>query len=503
MTKYEDIIEWASRRSIFYPSSEIYSDAPAGFWNFGPYGEAIRRKIIDFWRRELVQKEEMLEIYGSQIMPESVFKASGHLTSLADPVIECTKCKSVNRSDKLIEEATKVHTPEALSEKDFDKLIKKNKIKCPKCGGILDETKKFNLMVQANIGLGGKHKCYLRPESCQSIFLDFSRMVKTMRVTLPKGIAQAGRVFRNEISPRQSLFREVEFSQMEIEVFFDPAEINKIENFDDIKDYKIKVLRLGKKKIEEIKAEDLSKEKIVSGKLIAYYLARTQQLYEKYGIPLKKMRFREVDKDERAFYAKETWDFEVETSLGWIELIANNYRTDYDIKGHMDGSNKDIRFCDDRGSKFIPHIWEISAGVDRTFYAIIDNNFFKEKVDDEERVVLKINPKLAPYDSAVLPLVNKDKIPKKSREILGMLRNKGFNIFYDDKGSIGRRYRRLDEVGVTGEITVDFETLKDDTITLRDRDSTKQIRVKVKDLPDSLYKFLTGDKLEKLGKIIK
>jgi len=503
MSKYDEILEWASRKSIFYPSSEIYPDAPAGLWNFGPYGEAIRRKIIEFWRKEFVQKENMLEIFGSQIMPESVFNASGHLKNLVDPVIECKKCKAFYRADKLIEETTKKEIPEALSEKKFDDLIKKNKIKCPNCKNDFGKTKKVSLMIQSNIGLGGKYPCYLRPETCQSIFLDFSRMVKTMRVTLPKGIAQVGKAFRNEISPRQSLFREIEFSQMEAEVFFDPERINEVEEFNKIKNYKVNILREGKKKIESLKSEDLVNKNIVSGKIVAYYLAKTQQLYEKYGFLKQKLRFREVGKDERAFYAKETWDFEVETSLGWIELVALNNRKDYDIKTHMGGSGKDLRISDEKGNKIVPWVFEISAGVDRTFYAIIDNAFVKEKIKDEERIVLKLNPKIAPYDCAVLPLVKKDKIPNKAKEVLEILKEKGFSVFYDEKGSIGRRYRRLDEVGVTGNITIDFESLKKNDVTLRDRDSTKQVRIKIKDLPEKLCKLLNGEKIGKIGKIIK
>ncbi|MEW6063368.1 MAG: glycine--tRNA ligase [Nanoarchaeota archaeon] len=501
MTKYDELAEWASRRSIFYPASEIYN-RPAGLWDFGPYGEAIRRKIINFWRKEFVQKEDMLEIYGAQIMPEDVFKASRHLKSFNDPFVECKKCKTLHRADELISNAIKKHIPEATSDKGLDNLIEKNKIKCTRCKGDLSSVKRFNMLVKAVIGLTKESNCYLRPEACQSIFLDFDRMMKTMRVRLPKGIAQVGRAFRNEISPRQSLIRQVEFSQFEAEVFFNPDKINGVENFDAVKNYKIRVLLLDKNKVEEISANELINKKIVSGKLIAYYLARTQQLYEKYGIPKEKIRFRQVGKDERPFYSKETFDLEIETSLGWIEVIANNYRTDYDLKGHMEGSGKDLTVSEKDGNKFLPHIWEISGGVDRTFFAIIDNAFKKDKVNGEERIFLNLNPKLAPYDTAILPLVNKDGIPEKAREILNILRE-DFDVFYDDSGSIGRRYRRLDEIGVTGEITIDYNTIKDKTITIRDRNSTKQIRVKINDLKDVLSKFLKGEKLEKLGKLIK
>src|SRR3989344_4177223 len=416
MSRYNEILEWASRRSIFYPSCEIYN-GPAGFWNFGPYGEAIRRKIIDLWRKEFVQKEEMLEIYGSQIMPNEVFKASTHLTNFKDPILECKKCKSKFKADELIEKKIGKNVS-GLNEDELDKVVKDNDIRCPKCNSYFKQVKFYNMMVKVNVGVSDKD-CSLRPEACQSIFLDFIRMYKTMRIILPKGIAQVGRAFRNEISPRNSLIREVEFSQFEAEIFFNPKKINEIENYDEVKDYRIKVFKSDK--VEDIKVNDLIKKKFVSGKLIAYYMARVQQLYEKYGIPLEKMRFREVSKDERPFYSRETWDFEILTDLGWIEVIANNYRGDFDLKGHMEGSKKDLTVMED-GEKFLPCIYEISGGVDRTFYVIIDNAFKKEIVGKEERIFLDLIPKLSPYDTAVFPLVDKDKLPEKSKEIITMLK---------------------------------------------------------------------------------
>jgi len=487
MTKQEEIMEWASRRSIFYPSCEIYN-GPAGFWNFGPYGEAIRRKIIELWRKEFVQKEEMLELYGSQIMPNDVFKASTHLTNFKDPVLECKKCRSKFKADELIEKKISKNVS-GLNEDELDKVVKDNDIRCPKCNSYFKQVKFYNMMVKVNVGVSDKD-CSLRPEACQSIFLDFIRMYKTMRVILPKGIAQVGRAFRNEISPRNSLIREIEFSQFEAELFFNPKKINEIENFKDIKNYKINIFR--KNKIEEVEAKNLVKNNIVSGKLVAYYLARVQQLYKKYGIPLKKMRFREVSENERPFYSKETWDFEVLTDLGWIEVIANNYRGDFDLKRHMEGSKKELTVIEDN-EKFIPHIYEISGGVDRTFYVIIENAFKKEKVGKEERIFLDLIPQLSPYDTAVFPLVDKDKLPEKSKEIITMLKESGFTIFYDPKNSIGRRYRRLDECGVKYIITVDYDSLKKNDCTIRERNSMKQIRVKINDLKDILRKLINQE----------
>ncbi|MEM4264075.1 MAG: aminoacyl--tRNA ligase-related protein [Candidatus Woesearchaeota archaeon] len=243
MAKYDDIVNLALRRSIFYPASEIYANSPAGMFDYGPYGAAVKRKIVELWRKELVQKEDFIEIDGAQIMPADVFKASGHLKSFADPITQCKKCNTIYRADKLLSEATGESFPEAMLPEEYTKEIETHKLKCQKCKGELLPVVKFNLMVKADVGMKSKNDCYLRPESCQSIFVDFARMNKTMRMKLPKGISQYGRVFRNEISPRQTLIRSVEFSQMETEIFFDPEKINEVENFDEVKDYKVRICR--------------------------------------------------------------------------------------------------------------------------------------------------------------------------------------------------------------------------------------------------------------------
>jgi len=352
------------------------------------------------------------------------------------------------------------------------------------------DVKRFNMMVKADVGIATKAGCYLRPETCQSIFVDWARIVKTMRVKLPKGISQAGKSFRNEISPRQTLLRQVEFSQMETEVFFDPEQINEVERWEEVTNCALRIMKANSDKIEYISAEKLVKDKTVSGKIIAYYLARTQQLFEAYGIPKEKMRFRQLDDKERAFYAKEGWDFEVETSLGWVELVANNYRTDYDLKGHMETSKTDLNFITPEGRKFIPHIWEMSIGLDRTFYAVLELAYRQK----EDRVWLSLPPTLAPLHAGIFPLMSNEKakdLVKKAKEIYEDLRG-CYEVMYDETGSIGKRYARLDEIGVPWCITIDFDSIQNNDVTIRARDTAAQKRVKISELKDIIYKLITG-----------
>ncbi|MDO8634126.1 MAG: glycine--tRNA ligase [archaeon] len=486
----DDVVNLALRRSLFFPSAEIYSSAPSGFWDFGPFGHRIRRKIVDFWRKEFVEKEGFLEISGAQILPRDVFKASGHLDNFNDPVVRCRKCQSVFRADQLISEATSAVVPESISTPEFDALIKKHKLRCPSCKAIdFDETKKFNMMMKLDIGATGKQEAYLRPETCQSIFLAFDRLYKTMRQQLPLGIAQSGASFRNEISPRNTLLRERELGQMEIEVFFNPLKENEVEKWESVKDYKLRLLRLKEKNVKEYSCMESVDKKIVSSRLVAYLLCRTQQFYAKLGVPLPLMRFRELEQEARAFYAKETWDFEVETSLGWVELAACNHRSDYDLKSHSAVSKHDHQIKDlETGKEFFPNVFEISAGLDRSLFVLLDVSLKKEKRGPEERIFLSLNPSIAPYVAGVFPLVNKDGLNEKAREVFGLLKDEDFDVFFDDKGSIGKRYARGDEIGVFGGITVDYDSMKDGTVTFRFRDSMAQERVKIADLPVFLKK---------------
>ncbi len=487
--KSQVLMDLSLRKSIFFPSAEIYGESFSGFWDYGFYGTAIKNKIIDAWRKDLVEREEFIEIDGAQVLPEKVFKASGHLENFNDPLVQCEKCHSLHRADTLL--GKEFELTEGTPVERFDELIEKHKIKCPSCKGSLGKTKKFNLMMGLDIGATGKLKGYLRPETCQNIFLNFSRIYKTMRKNLPFGISQTGKCFRNEIAPRNSILRIREINQMETEIFFNPEKINEIEKFNEVEDFSVRVLLEGKKKEELIKAKDLVTKKLVSGKLIAYFLSRVQQFYEGLGIPREKLRFREVDEEERAFYAKEGWDFEVETSLGWIELVANNYRSDYDLKGHEKVSSTNLKIKEEE-KEFIPHVFEISAGVDRTLFVLLELALREETKKGEKRLFLSLSPKVAPFIAGIFPLVNKEGLPEKAKEIYEELLKNKISVFFDAKGSIGKRYARIDEVGIPFALTVDFDSLKDQTVTIRERDSVEQKRVAIDSLPELLWKLSTG-----------
>ena len=482
--KYDDVMKLALERGFYFPSCEVYSDAQAGFWEYGPAGVSLKNKFLELWRRELVRRDRMIEIDGSQIMSKSVFEASGHLASFADPIVRCTKCKSTHRADKLIAEITKTEIPESAGLDEFDKVITEKNIKCPKCNGDFENAKKFNMMFQVGIGPEGE-EAYLRPETCQSIFVDFPRLFKTMRGKLPMGIAQTGKSFRNEIAPRQSLLRLREFYQAEIEVFCNPARLNDLGKFLEIQNTKIPIQVDDEIKIMTCK--EAVDSKILPNKFVSYYLGMLAEFYEKAGVNIQKSRFRKLGEKEKAFYAEVAFDFEVETTIGWLELVACNYRSDYDLSSHAKKSKEKFEVMDG-DEKVLPHVFELSMGIDRSLYTILEHSLREDK--ENERTVLSLKPYLSPIHVGVLSLVKKDGLAEKTDEIYLKIKRK-YDVFLDHSGAIGRRYRRLDEVGAPFAITIDHKTLEDDTVTLRNRDSMEQSRIKILDLERVLSKEIS------------
>ncbi|MBT6807180.1 MAG: glycine--tRNA ligase [Nitrosopumilus sp.] len=478
---YEEVMKLALERGFYFPSCEVYSDANAGFWEYGPSGVGLKNKFLELWRRELIRRDGMMEIDGSQIMSKSVFEASGHLGNFADPIIKCTKCNSTFRADRTIAEITNIEIPESADLEEFDNAILENKIKCPKCKGDFGTTKKFNMMFKVGIG-PQEEEAYLRPETCQSIFVDFPRLFKTMRGKLPLGIAQVGKSFRNEIAPRQSLLRLREFYQAEIEVFCNPKKLNDVEKFTEIENTTIRI---------QTDSEPISmtcKEALESGtvpnKFVAYYLGILTEFYEKTGIDISKSRFRKLGDKEKAFYAEVAFDFEVETTIGWLELVACNYRADYDLSSHAKMSKEKFEVMDN-DEKVLPHVFEISMGIDRSLYTILEHSLKKDQ--EHERMVLSLKPYLSPIHVGILSLVKKDGLKEKTDEIFLNIKRK-YDAFLDHSGAIGRRYRRLDEVGSPFAITVDHQTLEDNTVTIRKRDSMEQSRVKISEIDSILLK---------------
>jgi glycyl-tRNA synthetase len=474
-------MQLALERGFYFPSCEIYADAQAGFWEYGPSGVSLKNKFVELWRREFVRRDRMMEIDGSQIMSQAVFVASGHLSSFADPIIGCQKCKSIFRADKLITEITSIVVPESADLSEFDKVILEKNMVCPKCKGAFEKAHKFNMMFKVGIGPESE-PAYLRPETCQSIFVDFPRLFKTMRGKLPIGIAQIGKSFRNEISPRQSLLRLREFYQAEIEVFCNPNKLDSLEKFSEVENTEIRIM-IG----DEIKAMTCKQAidaGILPNKIVAYYLGLLIEFYQKTGIDVKRSRFRKLGDKEKAFYASVAFDFEVETTIGWLELVACNYRSDYDLMSHANTSKEKFEVLDDE-VKVLPHVFELSMGIDRSLYTILEHSFHEDKEND--RVVLSLKPYLAPVHVGILSLVKKDGLAEKAEEVFFKLRTK-YDTFLDHSGAIGRRYRRLDEVGAPLAVTIDHQTLQDDTITVRIRDSMSQERIKISELDSYIAK---------------
>ncbi|MDG7012700.1 MAG: glycine--tRNA ligase [Nitrososphaerota archaeon] len=470
---FDEIVRLGQQRGFFFKTAESYPNTPAGFLDYGPLGVGLKSRLVDLWRRVVVKRDGMLEIDGSQILPRAVFEASGHLSSFTDPFVKCAKCGSVFRPDKLIEEKTGKGVPEKLSDAEYDQEMDRHGVKCLRCGSKLSGTTRFNMMFRVGIG-PAQEEAYLRPETCQSIFVDFPLLFKTQRVKLPVGIAQVGRSFRNEIAPRQALIRLRELNQAEVEVFFNPKKADD-QRFDDSLGRAL-AFRLPDGKDETLTVAEASEKGVIPHKLAGHYLALIESFYEDAGIKAEDIRFRVLADEDRAFYSRAAFDLEVKLSWGWVELVACNYRGDFDLGGHARVSGSSFT-VDDDGEKVLPHVFELSLGIDRSIFAVMESSMKGEG----ERRVMALRPYLSPTQVCVFPLVNKDGLQEGARGVYEDLRE-SFDAFYDESGGIGRRYARADEAGVPACVTYDYDSLKDGTVTLRDRDTRAQERVALPDL---------------------
>lgn len=481
MTVSEKIVELAKRRGLFFVSSEIYGGV-AGFYDYGAIGTILKRKLENSWRKYFLGlDEDFFEVETSNVMPEKVFEASGHLTNFVDPVAKCKRCGTFHRADQIIEEFLHENF-EGKSAENLTQIIKKHNIKCPRCKGELGDVSVLNMMFPLDIGAGKENRAYLRPETAQGAYVNFLRHFNILRMKLPLGLAIIGKAFRNEISPRQLLLRQREFTQAELQIFFDPKKIDEHEKWKGISKYKLIVL-FGKK-ITEVSCENIVKKSKLP-KFYVYHLAKVQQFFlDALKIPKSKFRFRHLSDEEKAFYNKIHFDVEIELEgIGFKECGGVHYRTDHDLSGHQKVSNQSQEVFYD-GKRFIPHVLELSFGIDRIFYALLELNYAENK----DRLILKLPAGLAPFTVAVFPLVNKDKLPEKAQKIYNEVKQH-FDTVYDDTGSIGKRYYRQDEIGTFLAVTVDEDTLKKDTVTLRNRDTTKQIKVKTGKLIGEIKKL--------------
>ena len=449
----DKIVSLCKNRGYVYPGSEIYGGL-ANTWDYGPLGVELKNNIKKAWMKKFVQESKYnVGLDAAILMNPEVWVASGHVGGFSDPLIDCKECKTRHRADKLIEEWAHEQgndmIADGMSDEQMINFIKEHHIACPNCGKEnFTDIRKFNLMFKTFQGVteDSKAEIYLRPETAQGIFVNFKNVLRTTRRKLPMGIGQIGKAFRNEITPGNFTFRTREFEQMELEFFCKPG--TDLEWFKYWKDYcENWLLSLGMKK-ENIRLRDHSKEELV-------------------------------------FYSKATTDIEYAFPFGWGELWGVADRTDYDLKKHQEHSKEDMNYLDaETNEKYVPYCIEPSLGCDRVALAFLCNAYDEEEIaEGDVRTVLHLHPALAPYKVAVLPLSKK--LSEKAEEVYSKL-SKKFMCDYDEAGSIGKRYRREDEIGTPYCVTIDFDTLEDNCVTIRDRDTMEQVRVKIDELENWL-----------------
>ncbi|MBN1134860.1 MAG: glycine--tRNA ligase [Methanosarcinaceae archaeon] len=581
MDRYEQVIELAKRRGFLWNSFELYGGT-AGFYDYGPLGSTLKRRIEHIWRDLYVIQEGFLEIETPTIGIEDVFVASGHVGGFSDPLCECIKCSEAFRADHLV--ASIVEVPDTLSNKELDMIIKENGIKCPECGGELGNVYEFNLMFKTTIGPGSGRTGYMRPETAQGMFINFQRLSRFYRDKLPFGVTQIGKSYRNEISPRQGVIRLREFTQAEAEIFIDPRD----KKHRDFERFAVTIVNLYSEEgqdngfVEQMTLGDAVNRGIVAHEFLAYHIALTNLFLQRIGISQAKLRFRQHKRDEMAHYAIDCWDAEIETDrFGWIEVVGIADRTDYDVNAHSKMSKTElavyveydeprivtnfmvkpdmgklgpvfkgkakavsealkilpqeelekdeitvvidgeeitvppdvVEFAEETvkvsGETVVPHVIEPSYGIDRILYCVMEHAFDEEMVvanendenpEKEERIVLRFKSEVAPVQVAVLPLLTRSELMIPAKEIVMQVRERGLLVTYDDSGTIGRRYRRNDEIGTPYSITIDYQSLDDETVTIRDRDTMMQVRAPIKGISDLLYNLVyKGKKFETSG----
>jgi len=562
--KFEKISNLARRRGFFWSSCEIYGGV-SGFINWGPLGSILKRKIEDRFRVLFLRRLGFYELESPVITPEIVFKASGHIDHFKEPMIECVECKKNFRADHLLQEFANLSSQETdkMGLEEIGEKIKRHQIKCPECGGSFSKSGYFLTMFKTTIGPYYDSIGYGRPEAAQGVFVEFKRLYEQTREKLPIGFAQIGRALRNEISPRQGPIRLREFTIIDLEFFFDP-ESPECPYLEEVADETLRLLLVenrlkGSETSVEVTVKDAVTRGYIKMEWQAFFMALAKRFLLDLGIPQDKQRFIEKHSWERAHYSVQGFDQEVYLDRWeWTEVAGFNYRTDYDLKGHMEESGVDMkvfkasdektkkteilvspvsakvgsafkeesakvidllskadvkkledsfktqgfyavgkfkilpehvkishRETEETGRRFIPHVIEPSFGSDRLAYVALEYAYATKN----DRVILKLPRDIAPIELAVLPLVSKDGLPEKAEQLYNALIREGFMAERDEAGSIGRRYARFDEIGTPLCITVDYKTLEDETVTIRNRDSWRQVRKPIKELPRLLSDY--------------
>lgn len=444
----EKLVAYCKQYGFIFQGSEIYGGL-ANTWDYGPLGKELKENIKRCWWKRFIQENRYnYGLDAAILMNPEVWVASGHVASFADPLIDCKKCKTRHRADKLIEEFTHgAETGDGWSNEKLEAYIRDNNIVCPNCGkSDFTPIRQFNLLFETHMGVtdDAKSKVYLRGETAQGIFVNFNNVCRSMRAKVPFGIGQTGKSFRNEITPGNFIFRTREFEQMELEFFCKPG--TDLEWFSYWKQYCLNFL------------EDL-------------------------GLKTENLRYRDHEKEELCFYSKATTDVEYKYPMGWGELWGIADRTDYDLSVHEKHSKTDLKYLDpETNEKYLPYVIEPSVGVDRLLLAILVDAYHEEELENDTREVLKLSPALAPYKVSVLPLAKKYHSAK-ALEVYNMLA-KNFMTSYDESGSIGKRYRRADACGTPFCVTIDEETINNNTVTVRDRDTMEQVTLKLDELVD-------------------
>jgi len=577
--KFEIVSEIARRRGFFWPSYEIYGGV-SGFITFGPLGSILKRRIEDKFRDFFIRPLGIQEIESPVIMPSKVLEASGHVEHFKEPMVECQKCKRKFRADHLLQEQAKMSDTETekLNLEELLNQIKKHNVHCPDCGGTLANPKYFMTMFTTTIGPYSEAIGYGRPEAAQGIFVEFKRLHKIAREKLPFGVVQIGHALRNEISPRQGPIRVRELTIIDIEFFFDPED-PKCPLLKDVENEKLRLVLIerklkGIKEPIEVTTKEALNKGYIKAEWQAFFMALSKRFLTELGVPEEKQLFMEKAPWERAHYSAQGFDQEIYLDRwGWEEVSGHNYRTDYDLKRHMEFSGVDMstykeyekpvakeevivkpvmstigrafktdapkvakilstsdpktlekslekkgffkiesfkilpehveilhKKIEEKGRRFIPHVVEPSFGSDRLTYIALEYAYRKR----EDRALLSFPKEIAPIQVSVFPLVNKDGLPEKAKQVYDALLNEGFTVEYDDSGSIGRRYARADEVGTPLGLTIDYQTLEDDTVTLRDRDTWEQVRTEIAKLPMLLHSYFRAKiSFRDLGKLVK